>query len=393
MENINNTRKNSKKLTAILFCCLVMLITAGSDALRGVFLPQFRSSFSLSEPQAGRIIMISYIGNLLFLSVGGTLSDRMPRKRFIGGVLCIWTAALTMYVLTENYYVLLVCMIFSMGGSTMISTSVNVVTPLMFASPAMYVSIFNFLQGIGITASQNIGGRFADSLKGWHGANAIIVALAVISFALLMTLKLPDPEQKQQKPDPAAILKTPQSVLLILICGGYFISEHGLQNWLTSYGSEHLGLTVSKSAMYLSMFYGCMTVGRLILAPFIEKIGIFRCLIITSSVGAVLYTAGIILGRQGLILLGISGAAYSVLYPLLVMLIGSFFDPSCAGTATGFILSIATLFDIGFNAFFGSLVEGVGYGKAIFVLPVASAVMAALLIILKKTVKKSAEIR
>ena len=393
MENINNTRKNSKNLTAILFCCLVMLITAGSDALRGVFLPQFRSSFSLSEPQAGRIIMISYIGNLLFLSVGGTLSDRMPRKRFIGGVLCIWTAALTMYVLTENYYVLLVCMIFSMGGSTMISTSVNVVTPLMFASPAMYVSIFNFLQGIGITASQNIGGRFADSLKGWHGANAIIVALAVISFALLMTLKLPDPEQKQQKPDPAAILKTPQSVLLILICGGYFISEHGLQNWLTSYGSEHLGLTVSKSAMYLSMFYGCMTVGRLILAPFIEKIGIFRCLIITSSVGAVLYTAGIILGRQGLILLGISGAAYSVLYPLLVMLIGSFFDPSCAGTATGFILSIATLFDIGFNAFFGSLVEGVGYGKAIFVLPVASAVMAALLIILKKTVKKSAEIR
>ena len=393
MENINNTRKNSKKLTAILFCCLVMLITAGSDALRGVFLPQFRSSFSLSEPQAGRIIMISYIGNLLFLSVGGTLSDRMPRKRFIGGVLCIWTSALTMYVLTEKYYVLLVCMIFSMGGSTMISTSVNVVTPLMFASPAMYVSIFNFLQGIGITASQNIGGRFADSLKGWHGANAIIVALAVISFALLMTLKLPDPEQKQQKPDPAAILKTPQSVLLILICGGYFISEHGLQNWLTSYGSEHLGLTVSKSAMYLSMFYGCMTVGRLILAPFIEKIGIFRCLIITSSVGAVLYTAGIILGRQGLILLGISGAAYSVLYPLLVMLIGSFFDPSCAGTATGFILSIATLFDIGFNAFFGSLVEGVGYGKAIFVLPVASAVMAALLIILKKTVKKSAEIR
>lgn len=393
MENVNNTRKNSKKLTAILFCGLVMLITAGSDALRGVFLPQFRSSFSLSEPQAGRIIMISYIGNLLFLSVGGTLSDRMPRKRFIGGVLCLWTAALTMYVLTENYYVLLICMIFSMGGSTMISTSVNVITPLMFASPAMYVSIFNFLQGIGITASQNIGGRFADSLKGWHGANAIIVGLAVICFVLLMTLKLPDPEQKQQKPDAMAILKTPQSALLILICGGYFISEHGLQNWLTSYGSEHLGMSVSKSAMYLSMFYGCMTAGRLILAPFIEKIGIFRCLIITSAVGAVLYSAGIALGSQGLILLGISGAAYSVIYPLLVMLIGSFFDPSCAGTATGLILSIATLFDIGFNAFFGSLVEGVGYGRAIIVLPVASATTAALLFILKKAVKRSAEIK
>lgn len=393
MENNNKTAKTDKKITAILFCCLVMMITAGSDALRGVFLPQFKSSFSLSEPQAGRIIMISYIGNLLFLSVGGTLSDRMPRKRFIGGLLCLWTAALLMYVLTENYYVLLVCMIFSMGGSTMISTSVNVITPLMFASPAMYVSIFNFLQGIGITASQNIGGRFADSLKGWHGANAIIVGLAVICLILLLTLKLPDPEQKGEKPAPMSILMTPQSVILILICGGYFISEHGLQNWLTSYGSEHLGMSVEKSAMYLSMFYGCMTVGRLILAPFIEKIGIFRCLIITSCIGAVLFTAGIAFGKQGLILLGISGAAYSVIYPLLVMLIGSFFDPACAGTATGLILSIATLFDIGFNACFGSLVEGVSYGRAIFVLPAAAAVMAALLIALKKGVKKSKEIR
>jgi fucose permease len=284
-------------------------------------------------------------------------------------------------------------MIFSMGGSTMISTSVNVITPLMFASPAMYVSIFNFLQGIGITASQNIGGRFADSLKGWHGANAIIVGIAVVCFILLMTLKLPDPEQKGEKPAPMTILKTPQSLLLILICGGYFISEHGLQNWLTSYGSEHLGMSVEKSAMYLSMFYGCMTVGRLVLAPFIEKIGIFRCLIITSCIGAALFGAGIALGSRGLILLGISGAAYSVIYPLLVMLIGSFFDSACAGTATGLILSIGTLFDIGFNAFFGSLVEAVGYGKAIFVLPIAAVVMAVLLITLKKTVKKSAEIR
>ena len=210
----------------------------------------------------------------------------------------------------------------------MISTSVNVITPLMFASPAMYVSIFNFLQGIGITASQNIGGRFADSLKGWHAANAIIVVLAGISFVLLMTLKLPDPEPKKDRPDPMTILKTPQSAFLIFICGGYFISEHGLQNWLTSYGSEHLGLSVEKSAMYLSMFYGCMTAGRLILAPFIEKIGIFRCLIITSCIGALLYTAGIVLGKQGLLLLGLSGAAYS------------YSAQSCIGLARGLKLDI-----------------------------------------------------
>lgn len=371
------------KIPALLFCGLIMLITAASDALRGVFLPQFKSSFSLTDSEAGRIIMVSYIGNLLFLSIGGYLSDRMPRKRFIGGVLILWIGALLTYIFTENYYLLLFAMIFSMGGSTMISTSVNVITPLMFASPAAFVSFFNFLQGVGITASQNVGGRFAGSIKSWHAANGIILTLAVVCFILLMTLKLPDPEPKAQRTNLFSILKQPQSIMLIFICGCYFVAEHGLMNWLTSYGSEYLGFTVSKAAFFLSLFFGGITVGRLVFAPFIDRIGVFKCLLIFSSVGAVLYTLGIVFGKSGMLLLGISGIAFSIIYPLLVMLIGKFFDSACAGSATGLILSVATLFDIGFNAFFGSFVEKAGYGKAMTVMPSAALLVAVLLFSLK----------
>lgn len=387
-------KKNKTNITALIFCGLIMTITAASDALRGVFLPQFRSTFSLTESQAGRIIMISYVGNLLFLSVGGYLSDRLPRKKFIGGVILLWAAALASYVFTENYYILLAAMIFSMGGSTMISTSVNIITPLLFASPAMTVSIFNFLQGVGTTTSQNVGGRFADSLKAWHIANGIILTLAVICFVLLMTLKLPDPEKPEKKSGGyIGIMKNPASVILILIFGCYFIAEHGLMNWLTSYGSEYLGFTVKRSAVYLSVFFGGITVGRLVFAPLIDRIGIFRSLLIWSAVGASVYTVGIALGKNGIMFVGISGLAFSIIYPMLVMLTGKFFDSSEAGSATGFILSIATFFDIGFNAFFGGLVERSGYGKAIVVLPVCAILFCVLLFLLKFAVKRSREIR
>ena len=148
---------------------------------------------------------------------------------------------------------------------------------------------------------------------------------------------------------------------------------------------------VSRAAMYLSLFYGALTVGRLIFAPIIDKVGIFRCLIIFSCTGAVLYTAGIALWRSGMLILGISGLAFSIIYPLLVMLIGKFFDSSCAGSATGLILSIGTFFDIGFNAFFGSLTQNVGYAKAMTVMPIAAILVAVLLITLKASVKKSKE--
>ena len=152
-------------------------------------------------------------------------------------------------------------------------------------------------------------------------------------------------------------------------------------------------MTVASSAIYLSMFYGSLTVGRLIFAPFIDRIGIFRCLIIWSAAGAVLYAAGFAMGRSGLILVAAAGLAYSILYPLLVMLIGKFFDTSVAGSATGLILSLATFFDIFFNAFFGRLAEHKGYGTAIFVLPAAAAAFSLLLLLLKFGVKRSKEIR
>lgn len=381
--------KDNKKIITLIFCSLIMMTTAASDSLRGIFLPEFRSTFYLTDSKASIIIMSSYIGNLLFLLIGGRISDKIPRKRFMMVVIFIWIAALGVHVFTENYYILLLTIMFTMGASTMISTSVNIITPLMFASPALFVSVFNFLQGIGITLTQNVGGRFAGNIKSWHIANLIMLSSAVVCFILLMTLDIPDPERSEEKVSYKALAKDPATWLLIMICGCYFVAEHGLMNWLTSYGSEHLGFTVSESAMYLSLFFGGITLGRLIFAPLIEKIGVFRSLLIWSSVGVLLYTAGIALERRGIMLLAVSGIAFSIIYPMLVMLIGKFYDPGIVGSATGFILSIGTLFDIFFNAFFGKLVENVGYGKAIIVLPVSAVLWCVLLYILKFCVKRS----
>ena len=141
-----------------------MLITAASDSLRGVFLPQFGKTFSLSGTGGSMIITMSYIGNLLFLLAGGYISDRVPKKKFLFGVMILWSTALALHAFTENYTVLLICIMFSMGGSTMISTTVNIITPLMFTASALLVNLFNFCQGVGITATQNIFGRINDRI-------------------------------------------------------------------------------------------------------------------------------------------------------------------------------------------------------------------------------------
>lgn len=389
--------KSKTNISAAVFCVLLMLITGASDALKGVFLPQFKSSFSLSGSQSSRIIMMCYVGNLLFLFIGGYFADRLPRKRFVGAVMLMWMSSLAAYVFTENYAVLLVAMIFSMGASTMLSTSVNLITPLIFAAPAFYVNIFNFCQGAGITASQNLGGHFADRLSGWHAANAILLALAAVCFVLLMTLKLPDPDPSAADKSPVSsyksVLKNPACILLILLCGFYNVSEHGLQNWLTSYGSEYLGFTVSRSALFLSLFFGGITIGRLIFAPVVQRLGVFRSMLVFTTISALLYSFGILLERKGVYLICISGLAFSIIYPTMVLLIGRFFDPNVSGAATGFIIGMSNIFDIAFNACFGGLVQKTGYAFSIKLLPVFMTLFAVVLYILRFAIPRSKEIK
>lgn len=56
---------------------------------------------------------------------------------------------------TKSYTLLLCGMIFSMGASTLLSTSVNIITPILFMSPGLMMNLFNFTQGVGISGGQN----------------------------------------------------------------------------------------------------------------------------------------------------------------------------------------------------------------------------------------------
>jgi fucose permease len=384
----------NKKIFAAVYCVLIMLVTGASDAMRGVFLPTFRTRFGLSDSQSSTIIMISYVGNLLFLFIGGYLADRLPRKRFIGGVMLMWMASLAAYVFTENYTVLLCGMIFSMGASCMLSTTVNIITPLIFTAPAMFVNLLNFCQGIGITTAQNVGGRFSEKISSWHCANAILLVAAALAFVLLMTLKLPDPEPQQTGvlKSYAKVLKNPACIYLILLCGFYNVAEHGLLNWLTSYGSEYLGYSVPRSAMFLSIFFGGITLGRLVFAPVVQKLGTFKSMLIWTTAAASLYVLGIAFGKKGIWLICAAGLAFSIVWPNLALLLVKFFDPSVSGAAVGFVISVSYIFDIAFNAGFGPLVEAYGYGRSIVILPTAMVLFTVTLYMLRFRVPASKNI-
>ncbi len=56
------------------------------------------------------------------------------------------------------------------------------------------------------------------------------------------------------------------------------------------------------------------------------------------------------------------------------MMIQGYYDSDIVSTATGSIISVATIFDIVFNIAFGYIIDKIGFGKGFMILPITMCV-------------------
>ena len=366
------TKKWSSRLT--FFAFVVLMVGLGSnDSLRGIFSTIFQEHFSLTTTQLGLIVTASYIGNLVFLLVGGNLSTRFSKKRVLQVLILIWMAALALFAFTSNYTVLLIGMALALGSSTLLNTTMNLITPLLFATaPGFFVNFLFFTQEIGTSGSQYILGSHADGFAFWQHTNLVLLILGAVAFVLLLFCNVPE-EAAAPADAPAQKGGYDWRIIVpyVLVFGFYFIAEHGVMNWMVAYGVDGLGLPQASAAKYLSVFFGGMLIGRLCLSPLVDKLGALKSLAAFGGVSCVLYLIGSLGGAVTMPVWAISGLSFSILYPTLVMSIRLYFPAQQVSGAAGTILSIASLADILFNVGFGKLVDMAGYAVSIRVLPLS----------------------
>ncbi len=366
------TKKWSSRLT--FFAFVVLMVGLGSnDSLRGIFSTIFQEHFSLTTTQLGLIVTASYIGNLVFLLVGGNLSTRFSKKRVLQVLILIWMAALALFAFTSNYTVLLIGMALALGSSTLLNTTMNLITPLLFATaPGFFVNFLFFTQEIGTSGSQYILGSHADGFAFWQHTNLVLLILGAVAFVLLLFCNVPE-EAAAPADAPAQKGGYDWRIIVpyVLVFGFYFIAEHGVMNWMVAYGVDGLGLPQGSAAKYLSVFFGGMMIGRLCLSPLVDKLGALKSLAAFGGVSCVLYLIGSLGGAVTMPVWAISGLSFSILYPTLVMSIRLYFPAQQVSGAAGTILSIASLADILFNVGFGKLVDMAGYAVSIRVLPLS----------------------
>lgn len=388
--SIKNKKLNGQSIVIFIGFMICMIVMGASDSMRGVFGGVFQEHFSLTTMQVSTIVTVSYIGNLVFLLLGGNILDRFEKKKVFLAVVGIWMCGAIVFVVTDNYMMLLVGMFLCMGASTLINTTINLLVPLVFVgAPSLIVNILFFAQGIGTSTSQNLVGRYAKDISEWHLVNIILFVIIAVGIVAVWFSKLPNPTTEKQQVSYNRIIKHPAFLYLILIFGFYFIAEHGILNWFLVYCTSELGMNNESAAVYLSMFFGGMTIGRLVFAPVVQKLGVLKSIILFGGVSTVIYTIGIAGGKHTVVLLSMAGCVLSVVYPTLVLMIQKYYAKDCIATATGVIISVATVFDIVFNMLFGVITDIIGIRFAFYILLVSMIMFYIIFLCFKRNVVPS----
>lgn len=329
-------------LLAIIYLAFISL--GLPDSLLGSAWPTMYQQFGVPISYAGIISMIISTGTI----VSSLQSDRLTKKLGTGKVTAISVAATAValfgFSFSHSFWALCLWAIPYGLGAGSVDASLNNYVALHYES--RHMSWLHCMWGVGATAGPYIMGIALSMGQGWNmGYRYIgiiqVVLTAVLVFSLPLwkgrkstTENLQNAEMEQllenasEKADTTAekalslreILKIAgaKEVMLCFFC--YCALEQTAGLWASSYLTLHKGVSSETAAIFASLFYIGITVGRAISGFITMKLNDTQMVrlgqsIIVLGIMAMVLPGSNVLALAGLILIGLGCAP---IYPCVI---------------------------------------------------------------------------
>ena len=384
----NQTKKKSKSTTTpiAILLILIYLIVAMGDNFKGIFVPFFKSEFSVNNTQIGYVMTASLFAYAVFQYIGGILIERIGYKKVLSMGFIMGMAAILVLINCLNFPMLILGMFLLNIGMAMFNIGVNTLGPaLPIASTAVLMNVINGSYAFGNTALQRVSGKLLARGIPWRSFFKFMLVAALALFIYMLIIKIPYQPAKRVGGN-SQIFKSSTIYLYIIAAGGYLAAEYGIGNWFVNYMNETFGMAADKSSLYIAIFFGAKAVGLMFGGFIADKLGHFRCILIYGIGATVTSVLGIALGEKGLILFALGGLAYSAIFPTLITTISGAFKESTS-YATGLILMCGTLIAMVVSMLIGVLNDHIGTHIAFFIIAISVAVTTITSQILAKTLK------
>ena len=361
----------------LLIVIYIAFISLGlPDALFGVSWPVLHVEFGIAESFASVYTIITAIctGGVSFVA------GRVIRK-FGTGKVTFFSTLLTAIGLVgisfaPNIVVMIIFAIILGYGAGAIDTGLNSYVSLHYK--AKYLNWLHCFWGMGVAISPMIMSVFLGAGEGqWRNGYRVVALLQLaIAMIILATLKKWDPAVEQEQRDSAkADMSMGQLFRLkglptsILSLGFYCGAEYLIGTWGATYAVHEFDLAPEVAAKWVSLYYGGIMLGRIIVGFVPERIGDdmrVKCGVLISLAGIVFLALPVgNIALAGLLLIGIG---FGPVFPAVIHSVPDRFGSTYSADLTGYHMGGA--FTMGYIAqlSFGYVAVLTGYGILPFIL-------------------------
>jgi len=340
-------------------------VTLGlSVAALGPTLPALAEQTGSDLSQISIIFMANALGYMLGTQVGGRLYDRVPGHPVLAAMLLSMAVLLVAVPLAPSRWLLgLVLALVGVGMGALDVGGNTLIVWLFGRDVGPYMNALHFSFGLGAFLSPLMIDRIVVLGGGIRWAYWLLALL--IALAALWMTRLPSPSRQEAATGPeAAARKAGFGWLTVLIAGLMFLhlgAELGYGNWIFSYGLAVDVGPETTARLLNSVFWGALTLGRLIAIPVAAWL-LPRTMLLIDLIGAAISMGVILLlpGWAPAVWIGTFGFGLS-----LASFFASAFNFAerrmpITGRVTGYILVVANAGSMTIPWLIGQLFESVG---------------------------------
>ncbi len=337
-------------ITLLIVIYLAFISLGLPDSLLGAAWPAMRLDIGASQSAAGLVSFIVSAGTV----VSSLMSVRLIRRFGTGAVTLVsvvaTAGALLLFSFSGAYWCLLVLAVpLGLGGGS-VDAALNNYVSLHYQ--ARHMSWLHCFWGVGATIGPIVLARAIAGAGGWRQG---YLTISCIQFALVALLAVTFPlwKRAERRPEEQATargmlgnreaLKRPGIVYAMLTFLCYCAMESGAGLWVASYLVETRALAKETAALFTSLFYGGIMLGRFLSGFLTIKLSgktMVRAGISLCVAGAVLMLLPLPTActLAGILLMGLGGAP---IYPCTIHETPARFGKDASQAATGLQMASA----------------------------------------------------
>ena len=315
--------------TALLGLVYLSFISIGlPDGMLGVAWPAMRLQMDQPLAAVGAITMTMTACSAAASLLAGAVVQRIGTGAVVAGS-CLLTALGLLGFAVAPSFGWLVALAIPLGvGAGAVDASLNHFVSAHYSS--RHMNWLHGFWGVGATTGPLVMGAALASEGGWTaGARSIGLMQLGLALVLFATVSLwsretaQAPEDAEQPDQPSADLDPPPLAMwLAPLCFLFYVSaEMGTGLWAASILVTDRGLAAGDASVWVSLYFGAITVGRFAVGLVANRIGnrrLVRLGIVVAMAGALLFALPGIFGALSPVGLVIMGLGCAPIFPSLM---------------------------------------------------------------------------